>query len=337
MPELESAFYLLFSVSNLCNSPAWFKNCKSFVGNIQQMKSKRAKKVSVVSRNKHENHCPTPLGTLVVIGGKENKGEDAPDNKKKPADFIKLQVLGAFKDATHKREPVIEVVTTASGEGPESFQDYQKVFEKIGIKNIGHIHHNSREEVLLDPMLERLQNADGIFFSGGDQLKLTGFYGGTEFLTYLKRRYITEQVAVGGTSAGAMALSTPMIYAGNEEVQELGGEIKVTTGLEFLKDVCIDTHFVHRGRFVRMAQVVITNPTCIGIGIEEDTAIVVKDGSEMQVIGTGLVIVIEGFEIRSSSINEFAEDKPVTARDLRVHLLADGDTYQIPQINPPHK
>ena len=337
MPQLVSVLCLLFNFFNLFNSSVWFKNCDSSFGNIQQMKSKKAKKTSAVPANKHENHCPTPLGTLVVIGGKENKGEDAPDNKKKPADFVKLQVLKAFKDATHKREPVIEVVTTASGEGPESFQDYQKVFEKIGITNVGHIHHNSREEVLFNPMLERLKKADGIFFSGGDQLKLTGFYGGTEFLTYLKRRYISEQVAVGGTSAGAMALSTPMIYAGNEEVQELSGEIKVTTGLEFLKDVCIDTHFVHRGRFVRMAQVVITNPTCIGIGIEEDTAIVVRDGSEMQVIGTGLAIVIEGFEIRASSIKEFAEDKPVTARDLRVHLLADGDTYQIPQINPPHK
>jgi cyanophycinase len=141
----------------------------------------------------------------------------------------------------------------------------------------------------------------------------------------------------GGTSAGAMAISTPMIYAGNEKVQELGGEIKLTTGLEFLKDVCIDTHFVHRGRFVRMAQVVITNPTCIGIGIEEDTAVVIRDGLQMQVVGTGLVIVTEGFEIRDSSINDFSEDKPVTARDLRVHLLADGDTYLISQLNPPHK
>ena len=301
------------------------------------MKTKQAKRAVRIPKNKHENHCPAPQGILVIIGGKENKGEDAPENKKKPSDFIKLQVLEAFKSATHKREPLIEVVTTASAEGAASFHDYQRVFEKIGIRNVGHIHHHSREEVLLDPMLERIKNADGIFLSGGDQLKLTGFYGGTEFLTYLKYRYINEQLAIAGTSAGAMALSTPMIYAGNEDVQELGGEIKLTTGLGFLKDVCIDTHFVHRGRFVRMAQVVVTNPTCIGIGIEEDTAIIVKDGSEMQVVGTGLVIIIEGFEIRASSIKEFSEDKPVTARDLRVHLLADGDTYVIPQINPPHK
>jgi cyanophycinase len=301
------------------------------------MKSKRVKKANVSGKMKTENHSPVPLGVLVVIGGKENKGEDGPDNKKKPADFIKLEVLQAFKDATHKRQPVVEVVTTASSEGPEAFSDYVKVFEKIGIINVGHIHHKTRKEVLDDPLTERIKNADTFFFSGGNQLLLTGIYAGTQFLTHLKERYINYPVVIGGTSAGAMALSTPMIYAGNEEVQEIAGKIKVTMGLEFLKDVCIDTHFVHRGRFVRMSQVIITNPTSIGIGIEEDTGIIVQNGREMQVIGTGLVIIIEGLEIVEANIKDFSEDKPVTARNLKVHLLSDGDKYQLPQINPPHK
>jgi cyanophycinase len=284
-----------------------------------------------------ENHCPVPTGTLVVIGGKENKGEDKPTNKKKPSDFIKLQVLQAFKDAMHKRDPIVEVVTTASSEGDDSFKDYIKAFGEIGITQVGHIHHNSRKEVLEDDLTERIKNAHGVFFSGGDQLKLTSYYGGTDFLTQLKDGYIHKQKVIGGTSAGAMALSTPMIYAGNEEVQELGGQIKVTTGLEFLKDVCIDTHFVHRGRFVRMSQVIITNPTSIGIGIEEDTAILVKEGTNIEVVGTGLVIIIEGFEIEATNMDEFSEDKPVTARNLKMHLLSSGEVYEIPQVNPPHK
>jgi cyanophycinase len=290
-----------------------------------------------LSKRPTENHSPVPEGTLVVIGGKENKGAEAPENKKKPSDFIKLEVLQAFKESSHKRDPMIEVITTASSEGPESFEDYKKVFGKIGVTRIGHIHHEKRQEILEDEMLERVKNADAFFFSGGDQLLLTAIYGGTSFLTSLKQRYITEPIVIGGTSAGAMALSTPMIYAGNEEVQELGGQIKVAMGLEFLKDVCIDTHFVHRGRFVRMAQVVITNPTSIGIGIEEDTCILVKKGKEMQVLGTGLVVIIEGFKIAEANIREFADDKPITARNLTVHLLSDGNTYMIPQINPPHK
>src|SRR4051812_41397010 len=124
-----------------------------------------------------------------------------------------------------------------------------------------------------------------------------------------------------------MAMSTPMIYAGNSEVQELGGMIKVTTGLEFLKDVCIDTHFVHRGRFVRMAQVVVTNPNCIGIGIEEDTAIIVCNGLDVEVVGTGTLIIIEGFEITEANIEEFTSNVPVKMRDLKMHILSDGEKY----------
>lgn len=291
----------------------------------------------MAKRTKAENHCPVPSGTLVIIGGKENKGEEAPENKEKPSDFIKLQVLEEFKKHIHRKDPVVEVITTASGEGPEAFQDYKRVFEKIGITQLGHIHHESRREVMDDQLDERAREADAFFFSGGDQLKLTAFYGGTSFLTILKERYISDRIVIAGTSAGAMALSTPMIYAGNEEVQELGGQIKITTGLEFLKDVCIDTHFVHRGRFVRLSQVVVTNPTCVGMGIEEDTAIIINNGLHAQVVGTGLVIIIEGFDIEKTNITDFTSDKPITARNLKFHLLSDGDEYEIPQVNPPHK
>lgn len=284
-----------------------------------------------------ENSCPVPTGSLVIIGGNENKGEENPSNKKKPTDFIRLQVLETFKKQIHKKDPVVEVITTASSEGADMFRDYKKAFEQVGITNLGHLHHNNRKEVLADDLDERIRKADAFFFSGGDQLKLTSYYGGTRFLTHLKERYIREKVVIAGTSAGAMALSTPMIYAGNQEVQEMGGAIKITTGLEFLRDVCIDTHFVHRGRFVRMAQVIVTNPTCIGIGIEEDTAIVVHNGINAEVVGTGLVIVIEGFDIEEVNIADFTSDVPIKARNLKVHLLSDGDFYEIPQINPPHK
>lgn len=293
--------------------------------------------IKTSAKRKTGNHAPVPLGSLVIIGGKENKGEDRPVGKKKPADFIKLEVLKAFKDATHKRSPVVELVTTAGEEPGRTFNEYKSVFEKIGITNVGHINHTTRKQVLDDPLTERIKKADAVFFSGGDQILLTGIYGGTEFLTLLKQQYIDRSIVIGGTSAGAMALSTPMIYAGNDEVQELGGEIKVTMGLEFLKDVCIDTHFVHRGRFIRMAQVIITNPTSIGIGIEEDSCIIVENGRKMRVIGTGLVVIIEGFDIEEADLKSFEEDKPISARNLKVHLLSDGDIYEVPQINPPHK
>ena len=316
----------------------WFNNCIK-LNKTSWMKSKPKPKTKTKEvLNRGENHCPVPESVLLVIGGKENKGQNEPnDNKKKPSDFIKLEVLEAFKKLIHKRDPLIEVITTSSSEAAESFQEYVRVFAKLDLKNVNHIHHNKREEVLLDPLIDRIKKADAFFFAGGDQLKLTAIYGGTPFLSALKERYIYDSIVIAGTSAGAMALSTPMIYAGNDEVQELGGEIKVAVGLEFLKDVCIDTHFVHRGRFVRMAQVVVTNPTCIGIGIEEDTAIIVRKGLEMEVVGTGLVIILEGFQIKDANLEDFTNQKPVTIRDIRMHMLSDKNKYCIPQVNPPHK
>lgn len=286
---------------------------------------------------KNGNECPVPSGILVIIGGKENKGESEPEEKEKPENFVQLEVLQKFVSLIGKKNPLIEVVTSASSQGNESFGEYQKVFADLGVQQVGHIHHTMRKEVIDDPLSERLNAANAVFFAGGDQLKYSHLYGGTKFLTALKDRYIKEKIVVGGTSAGAMVLSTPMIYAGSSETQELGGEIKVTTGFEFIKDVCIDTHFVHRGRFVRMAQVIATNPTCIGIGIEEDTALIIRNGLEAEVVGTGLIIIIEGFGIAESNIDDFASKKPMTIRDLKVHILSGGDQYIIPQINPPHR
>lgn len=284
-----------------------------------------------------EPPCGVPLGILLAIGGKENKGEEQPEDKQKPTDFVKLAVLTRFRDLIGKKDPVVEVVTTASGQSQESFGDYRKAFGMIDIHPIGHIHHDERQQVLDDPMSERLGRADAVFFSGGDQLRLTSIYGGTDFLLSLKKRYIHEKIVIAGTSAGAMAMSTPMIYAGNEEVQELGGEIKVTTGLEFLKDVCVDTHFVHRGRIIRMAQVVASNPSCLGIGIEEDTAVVIRNGVDVEVVGSGLVVILEGFGVSSFDVSEFTKSKPVSIRNLSMHLLSSGNQYTIRKFEPAHQ
>jgi cyanophycinase len=282
--------------------------------------------------------CPVPKGVLLIIGGAENKGEEKAKKKSTPSDFERLEVLKKFIELSGKKNPVIEVVTSASTEGKELFQEYKKVFEEeLKVGAVGHIHHMSRTEVYNDAELQdRVKKADGFFFAGGDQLKYTSLYGGSQFLRQLKERYIHQPIVVGGTSAGAMAMSTPMIYAGNDEVQELGGMIKVTTGLEFLKDVCIDTHFVHRGRFVRMAQVIVTNPNCVGMGIEEDTAVMVRNGLDAEVLGTGTVIFMQGFEITETNIEDFTNDKPINIRNLKMDILSSGSRFRIPQMNPLH-
>lgn len=287
------------------------------------------------------NSCPVPRGILMVIGGAEEKllgkDEESKDEKMQEDEHEEQEVLKAFVGLMSRKEsPLVEVVTTSSGEPEGSFNDYKKTLGKLGIRRVHQIHHNNRGEVLDDNLTKRVEEADAFFFTGGDQLKLTSIYGGTSFLTDLKNRYINDRIIIAGTSAGAMALSTPMIYAGNKDVQQISGEIKITTGLEFLKDVCVDTHFVDRSRFVRMAQVVETNPTCIGLGIEENTAVIVRNGSDAEVIGGGMVIIIDGFHIRDANVEEFTDKKVMSVRDLKVHILAKGQHYQIPQCNPPH-
>jgi cyanophycinase len=284
------------------------------------------------------NTIPAPTGILVVIGGAENKGEEDLEKKQAPDNFVGLEILRTFKELTGKEDPVVEVLTSASGSGDELFEDYNKVFKELGVTKIQHVHHKTRKEVLEDTelIIERINAADCVFISGGDQLLLTSLYGGTLILKRIKERYISERLVIGGTSAGAMAMSTPMIYAGSNEVQELAGEIKITTGLEFLKDVCIDTHFVHRGRFIRLAQVIATNPTSIGIGIEEDTALIVRNGTEVEIIGSGTVIIFEGYGITDTNVNLFGSKNPISIRNLKVHILSKGDNYLFEHLNPPH-
>jgi cyanophycinase len=277
--------------------------------------------------------CPVPAGILVIIGGKEKKGKEASSDPS-----VGPEILKRFLELTGKEQALIQVITSGSEEGEASFREYKEAFGKLGQQRVEHLHHSDRQEVVSDKgLLQKVRSADAFFFAGGDQLLLTSMYGGTAMLTLLKERYIDEKVIIGGTSAGAMAMSTPMIYAGNEEVQQLSGEIKVTTGMEFLRDVCIDTHFVHRGRFIRLAQVIATNPGCTGLGVEENTALIIQKGVEAEVAGGGTVIRIEGFDMSGANMKNFTEKKPFSVRNLSVDILAQGDKLRIQQRNPPHQ
>ncbi|GAB2690994.1 cyanophycinase [Mucilaginibacter koreensis] len=286
-----------------------------------------------------KNDCPVPNGILMIIGGAENKGDEAKNKERQPeAQTIEMEVLNCFVTLLDKPNPHIEVITSASSSEPEeTFKEYKAAFEKLGAGTVNHIHHDKREEVKLDEVQERLTAAQGVFLAGGDQLKLTSVYGGTDMLLLLKQRYIHDRLVIAGTSAGAMAMSTPMIYQGVGRDEMIAGNVKVTTGLEFLRDVCIDTHFVNRGRFVRMAQVLATNPTSIGLGIEEDTAIIIKEGRLAEVVGCGVIIMINAHQSHGSNIAQADKGEMLTIRGLQVDILSKGETFVIPEINPPHK
>ncbi|MBC3538082.1 cyanophycinase [Rufibacter sediminis] len=272
-----------------------------------------------------------PNGTLIAIGGAENKGDEPEDNSSNSENlnFVKTEILTRFVSELKGTNPLVLVFPTASSIPQEVGASYIKVFQKLKVSKVEVVDIRNREDAQKEEYLELVRKAAGIMFTGGDQLKLTAMLGGTELMRLIKERYFNDHLVVAGTSAGAGAMSTQMIYQGLNGAGFIKGSVSITAGLELLNDVAIDTHFITRGRIVRMVQMLATNPTFIGVGLEEDTGIVVKEGNQMEVIGSGLVVLVDGRGSTHTNIYEVEEGVPVTMRDLKVHLLAKGDTYTL--------
>ncbi|WP_192821783.1 cyanophycinase [Rufibacter sp. LB8] len=274
-----------------------------------------------------------PKGKLLAIGGKESKdqnGEDKEEGAPQNINFISEQILKRFVAELKGKNPLVAIIPTASNEPEASAQDYVKVFKDLGVPNVQVMDIRNRPDCDTPENLEIVKTAAGIMFTGGDQLRLTTIFGGTHLLEAMKERYALTNIIIAGTSAGAAAMSTPMIFEGESEGGYIKGDVRLTTGLEFLKDVAIDTHFIARGRIVRMTQAIATNPECIGIGLEEDTAILVSEGGKVEVVGSGLITVVDGRGITETNIFDIANGEPFTVKGLRVHLLGDKDEYFIP-------
>ncbi|MGZ8551444.1 MAG: cyanophycinase, partial [Chitinophagaceae bacterium] len=223
----------------------------------------------------------------------------------------------------------IEIITTASMIPYEVGENYLNAFGKIGCTNVDVMHIRNRQDTTKNEYLERMRNCDAVMFSGGNQLRLSATDGGTEFLRIMKQRYLEESFLVAGTSAGAMAMSNTMIYEGNATRAHLKGEVKITTGLGFISTLIIDSHFEKRGRFGRLTQAVAGNPGCIGIGLGEDTGMLITDGNKMEAIGSGLVVIIDGHDIIHSNFADIPDGNPVSIENLKVHFCEKGNGYMI--------
>ncbi|MCZ2222734.1 MAG: cyanophycinase [Chitinophagales bacterium] len=272
-----------------------------------------------------------PKGKLIAIGGAEDKGTNLETGEifRNNLNFFELGILKRIVKETGGIEKRVEVVTTASSIPKEVGENYLSAFGKIGCTNIGVMNIRNREDAMKQEYLERLQKCDAIMFSGGNQMRLTSTFGGTEFLEIVKRRYKEEEFIIAGTSAGAMAMSNTMIYEGNATKAHLKGEVKITTGLAFMDNVIFDSHFEKRGRFGRLAQAVATNPSCIGVGLGEDTGMLITEGNKMEAIGSGLVIIIDGHELRHCNIADIPEGNPISVENLKVHFCEKGNGYLV--------
>ncbi|MFY8109793.1 MAG: cyanophycinase [Bacteroidia bacterium] len=271
-----------------------------------------------------------PKGKLISIGGAEDKGTDLETGfvQRNRLNFFELGILKRIVDEVGGPEKRIEVITTASSIPEEVGENYLSAFGKIGCTNIGIMHIKKREEVTIPEYIERIKACDAVMFSGGDQLRLTSIFGGTEIYQILHDRFNDEEgFIVAGTSAGAMAMSNTMIYQGKSDLAHLKGEVKLTTGLAFIGNVIIDSHFDKRGRFNRLAQAVASNPQCIGIGLGEDTGVIITAGNRLEVVGSGAVVIVDGRDIRHTNITDVSIGEPISVENIKVNILVRGNAY----------
>lgn len=272
-----------------------------------------------------------PIGKLIAVGGAEDKGTDLEAGiiHRSQLNFFEIGILKSIAKLLRDKSDRIEIITTASSVPIEVAELYLSAFKKLGCENVTHLNIRVREDALNPENLQRVRDCKAVMFSGGNQLRLSSIFGGTEFLDILQERYQSEHFLIAGTSAGAMAMSQTMIYEGNAINAHLKGEVKITTGLGLINGVIIDSHFNKRGRFSRLAQAVAANPGAIGIGLGEDTGVIVSNGEELHAIGSGSVMVLDGRNIRYNNIADIEFDAPISVENIIVHILGKGNIYNI--------
>jgi cyanophycinase len=268
-------------------------------------------------------------GILIAIGGAVDKGtgKELENAENLTAEFLEVGILKRMLQELPGKSNRIEVITTASMIPEETGQHYLDAFERLQNENVGVIHIKVREDTLNDEYHQRIAEAEGILFTGGNQLRLTTIFGGTALLELMHSRYRNEHFVIAGTSAGAMAMSTTMIYGGSSTEALLKGEVKQSRGFGFIDDVTFDSHFIKRGRFGRLCQAVAKNPANVGIGLGEDTGLLIRDGDHMEAIGSGLVTIVEGAHIKYTNIAEIKDGEPISIENLTVHILSKGHNY----------
>jgi cyanophycinase len=274
------------------------------------------------------------LGKLIIIGGAVDKGSftetDLDKNATNNLNFFEAGILKRIlNESKHKEKSRIEVITTASVIPREIGPEYVKAFEYLNAKNVDILHIERREQAADPEVLARLQAADIVMFTGGDQLRLSSILGGTPFHDMLLDKYHNEEFIYAGTSAGAAAASNNMIYQGSSSEALLKGEVKISSGLGLIDGVIIDTHFVQRGRIGRLFQAVVGNPRVLGIGLGEDTGLLITNNKEMEAIGSGLVILVDGREIKDTNLTKVELGQPISISHLVTHVMSKFDTYNL--------
>jgi cyanophycinase len=253
-------------------------------------------------------------GWIVAVGGAENKENDR-------------RILERFVRVSGGEDADLVVIPTAS-RVHETGTRYEEVFRSLGAARVTVMDFDTRRDCQEPGRLARIGEASGIFFTGGNQLRLTTLLGGTPVAKLVRVRN-TQGVTVGGTSAGASILSEHMIAAGDEGSSMIAGSVRLAPGLGLTNRFIIDQHFRQRDRLGRLLTALAYNPFAVGIGLDEDTAAFIGPDETLEVEGTGGVTVVDGAEVSYSSIDSVEEGQPVSMLGLRLHLLVAGGTFNL--------
>lgn len=264
-----------------------------------------------------------PKGKLMIIGGAEDRS-DGTDHEVKNDNYKRFKLLKELLPA-HDSKGKIEIITTATTDPEEMEKVYKKTFADIGYKNIGFLHIRDKKQAREEENCKRVEAAKTVFFTGGDQLRFSTIIGGTPIAELIRKKYRNERDFIAaGTSAGAMVMSEIMICGGGSGEALLGSDLHTASGLGLISNCIIDTHFIKRGRFSRLAHAIIINPGNLGIGLGEDTALVIHNGNDAACRGSGMVVLIDGAYIEQTNISEADEACPVYVENLKVHLLTES-------------
>jgi cyanophycinase len=259
----------------------------------------------------------TDAGVLIAIGGHEDKEGDQ---------TILKEVVRRLKG------DVLVVATVASHEPEGYFDSYQKVFSDLGVKELRELYIDERAEAADAQKLAVFDDAAGVFFTGGDQLRISSQVGDTPVETRV-RDILAAGGVIAGTSAGASMMSETMLVRGPSQESYRIGDLHMAPGLGLVRDMIIDQHFAERGRIGRLLGAVAHNPRVLGVGIDENTAVIIE-GDRLRVLGAGAIYVVDGTDVSHSNVAEAKLEQALSMHDVRLHVLSSGDTFDLESRRP---
>jgi cyanophycinase len=260
-------------------------------------------------------------GHLLVIGGAEDK-------------YNERRILKKFLELAGGETAEVLIVPVAS-DFPEFAADvYTQAFRNLGVANPRVLRATSRQDIVHADVDKLLDGVSGVFMTGGDQMRLVSLLGGTKLAEKLRNIVRDTNVVLAGTSAGAAAMSTSMIVRGEPSSHPHKNAVKLSPGLGFLKNIIIDQHFTERGRISRLITAVSYNPYNLGIGIDENTAIILDGKGVLEVYGQGSATIVDGSQITFNEIAEVADNESFSICGVQFHVLRDGLVYDYLDRHP---